>query len=162
HFEGASSHPLTTTYRSSGRLAYVAARIIGRNPRPGRPELRAARKKGQRVVAATMADETEEAAQVVRWIELLARRSETPLPRIAGLYRHSVQARPFEEALVRAGVPYRVASGPRFYERREIKDVLAYLRLGIGGGDPAALARIANVPRRGIGPASVNTIARLC
>jgi len=161
-FSDAPSHLLTTTYRSSGRISYVAARIIAHNERPGRPELRSARRKGQRVVSAVLADEDEEAVHVVRWIQRLARKSETPLGRIAILYRHSVMARAFEEALVRAGVPYHVASGPRFYERREIKDVLAYLRLGVGGGDPIALARIANVPRRGIGPASVATIARLC
>ena len=168
-FPDAASHRLGTTYRSSGRIAYVAARIIGHNERPGRPELRSARRKGQRVVSAVLADEDEEATHVVRWIQMLSR-TETPLARIAILYRHSVMARAFEEALVRASVPYHVASGPRFYERREIKDVLAYLRLGLGGGDVAqgapppvlALARIANVPRRGIGPASVATIARLC
>ena len=179
-FPDAPRHALTTTYRSSGRIAYVAGRLIGHGERGAhsahlahlahvahgahveRPALRVARKKGQRVVSAVFTDETEEATLVVRWIQRLARTGQIPLARIAVLYRHPVMARPFEEALVRASVPYRVASGPRFYERREIKDVLAYLRLGVGGGDPAALARIANVPRRGIGPASVSTIARLC
>jgi DNA helicase-2/ATP-dependent DNA helicase PcrA len=161
-FPGAPTLALTTTYRSTKRIAHIAARVIARNPRPGRPALAPVRRRGARVVAAAMADESEEAQLVAAWIRRLAGAHGVPPARCAILYRHTVQARAFEEALVRAGMPYRVASGPRFYERREIKDVLAYLRLALGGGETAALARIANVPRRGIGPASVATIARLC
>src|SRR5262249_34700995 len=133
-----------------------------RNPRAERPELAPVRRRGARVVAATMADEGEEAQLVAAWVLRLATAQNVAPSRCAILYRHTVQARAFEEALVRAGVPYRVASGPRFYERREVKDVLAYLRLALGGNETPALARIANVPRRGIGPASVATIAKLC
>ncbi len=154
--------PLEKSYRTSGRITHAAARLKRPRPEAGPPpQVHPMRRKGTRVVAAAFADEDEEAVLAVRWLARLARRQETPLRRTAILYRHSIQARPFEEALARAGIPYRVVYGPRFYDRREIKDLLAYLRLTVGGGDPVALARIANVPRRGIGPASVATIARL-
>lgn len=155
HFPEASVLELPRSWRSSGRITQLASRVVGRPlPEP-------MKKRGRRVAGAVLADESEEAAHVVSWLSRLARRLKAPLARTAILYRHAVQARPFEEALARAGVPYRVVNAPRFYERREIKDVVAYLKISIGGGDPEALARIANVPRRGIGPASVATIARL-
>jgi DNA helicase-2/ATP-dependent DNA helicase PcrA len=165
-FPGAQVVTLDRSYRGSGRITLLAARVAARNlppatSSPPRPAPEAMRKRGRRVVSAVMGNEADEATHVVRWLARIARRLKAPLSRCAILYRHPVQARPFEEALARAGVAYRVVGAPRFYERREIKDVIAYLKLTIGGGDPAALARIANVPRRGIGPASVATIARL-
>jgi DNA helicase-2/ATP-dependent DNA helicase PcrA len=158
-FPGAGVLSLTRSYRSSGRITLLAARIAARNDGDAVPEVM--KKKGRRVAAAVLADESEEAAHVVAWLSRLARRLKAPLGRTAILFRHPVQARPFEEALARAEIAYRVVGAPRFYERREIKDVVAYLKLTVGGGDPVALARIANVPRRGIGPASVATIGRL-
>jgi DNA helicase-2/ATP-dependent DNA helicase PcrA len=154
---------LARSYRSSGRITLVAARVAAKNAPAGveRAAPEVMKKRGRRVVSAVFADENEEAAYVVRWLHRVARRLGAPLARAAILYRHPVQARPFEEVLARLEVPYRVVGQPRFYERREVKDVVAYLKLTVGGGDPAALARIANVPRRGIGPASVATIAKL-
>ncbi|MBI4508980.1 MAG: UvrD-helicase domain-containing protein [Deltaproteobacteria bacterium] len=160
-FEGVKVFPLTHNYRSSGRILHVAGRLIRHNAGRLEKALVPLRKHGPRVVALTLGDEREEAAAVVGWIERMARHGETSLSRTAIMYRQEIQARPFEEALIERGIPYRVAQGRRFYERREIKDIMSYLRLAVGGGDPLVLARVANVPRRGIGPASVGTIARL-
>ncbi len=150
---------LETHYRSTKRIVYVAGRLAARNPGLHIP-MKPIRRRGQRVVALTAGDEQEEAALVVRWIRRLARRGQA-LDRMAILVRQPVLLRPFEEALVKERVPYRVRGGPRFYERREIKDTLAYLHLCLPPGSPEALARIANAPRRGIGPASVRTLARI-
>jgi DNA helicase-2/ATP-dependent DNA helicase PcrA len=119
------------------------------------------RRRGKRVVALTSSDEQEEAGLVVSWIGRMVRRGEVRLGRTAILVRQPVLLRAFEEALVKEGVTYRVSGSPRFYERREIKDTLAYLHLCLPPGLPEALARIANAPRRGIGPASVRTLARI-
>jgi DNA helicase-2/ATP-dependent DNA helicase PcrA len=152
---------LRHAYRGTRRIVYVADRVIRNNPARLPKEQGFERRRGQRVIVAGFGDENEEAAYVVRWVQRLHDDGEASLGRTAIMFRHDVQARPLEEALARAGLPYRVASGLRFYERREIRDAMCYLRLAISGGEPAALARIANVPRRGIGPASVRTIARL-
>ncbi len=74
---------------------------------------------------------------------------------VAVLYRTNAQSRVLEEALMRAGIPYRLVGGTRFYDRKEIKDVLAYLRLCVNPTDSVAFARVANVPARGIGPATL-------
>jgi ATP-dependent DNA helicase UvrD/PcrA len=159
-FPGGRVVELGHNYRSTRRILHAAQRLLERGGALRVPA-KDTRRRGARVVAALTADEMEEAQLVVAWLLRIRGREGVPLHRIAVLYRHPIQARPFEEALVKSGVPYQVVGGLRFYERREIKDVLAYLRLTLGGGDPQALARIANVPRRGIGPASVRTMARL-
>jgi DNA helicase II / ATP-dependent DNA helicase PcrA len=75
------------------------------------------------------------------------------------LYRTNAQSRALEEALPARGLPYRIVGGQRFYERREVKDVLAYLRLVANPADDEAFLRIANVPRRGIGDTSMARLA---
>jgi DNA helicase-2/ATP-dependent DNA helicase PcrA len=159
-FPGARRLDLAHDHRSTKRIHRAAARLIVHTPGP-RVTADAVTRRGRALVSAACADEITEAALVVRWVARIARVANVAPARTAILVRQPIMARPFEEALVRAGLPYRVVGGLRFYERREIKDVLAYLRLTLGGGDPAALARIANVPRRGIGPASVATLASM-
>lgn len=159
-FPWAERHVLARNYRSTGRILYVVSRLLRRVP-VDVPAPIATRKRGARVVCVQVGDEDEEADLVARWTARLVRREESSLASVAILYARHLQARVFEEALARAGLPYRAARGQRFYERREIRDVLCYLRMGMSGGDPAALACVANVPRRGIGPASVAMIARL-
>ena len=158
---GATVLPLRHAWRSSGRITYVADRLIRYNLQRLPKDVVQERKRGRRVVGVTFPDAAREAELVVRWIRRMRDRGEAHLSRTAILYRQGVQARLFEEELVKAGLPYHVASGRRFFERREIRDLLSYLRLSVAGGDPRALARVANVPRRGIGPASVRTLARL-
>ncbi|MFH0903440.1 MAG: ATP-dependent helicase, partial [Pseudomonadota bacterium] len=154
---------LVNCYRCSKRIVQSATRLIAQNGERHLRRLVSVRRCGARVLSVLVGDESEEAALVVRCIRrLLSHQSAALRPAdFAIVFRHDVQARPFEEALAKAGLPYYVSSGQRFWERREIRDLMSYLRLTIGGGDARSLARIANIPRRGIGPASVAVIGRL-
>src|SRR6185369_11504774 len=87
-----------------------------------------------------------------------AQRKKTSLAQIAVLVRAGFQTREFEERLLTLGVPYRVIGGPRFYERQEIRDAIAYLRVLAQPADDLAFERILNVPKRGIGPATVQQL----
>ncbi len=104
-------------------------------------------------------DEHDEAAFIAEEVGVLGDAG-IPPSGIAVFYRTHAQARVLEEVLVRYGVPYQVIGGPRFYERREVKDVLAYLRVLANPADEVALKRIINVPKRGIGSTTVGHLER--
>src|SRR5690606_16358928 len=97
------------------------------------------------------ADEREEASFITREIERLVDEEGRKYSDFALLYRINAQSRALEEGFMRAGIPYRVFGGLKFYDRKEIKDIIAYLRLIQNPSDDVALKRIINVPRRGIG-----------
>ena len=103
--------------------------------------------------------EQEEAQFVVREIEQLVAKGKFRLGDFAVMYRTNAQSRVLEEAFIRYGVPYRLVAGTRFYERREVKDVIAYFRLIQNPQDSVSLQRIINVPGRGIGPTTVAKLA---
>ena len=105
-------------------------------------------------------DSQEEARDVGDEIEA-AQRGGTSLDEMAILVRASFQMREFEERFIALGIPYRVIGGPRFYERAEIRDALAYLRCVVQPDDDLAFERIYNTPRRGLGEATLNAAARL-
>lgn len=100
-------------------------------------------------------DEQDEANYVARRIQELADQDSIELSEMAILYRTNAQSRVLEEALLRYSIPYKLVGGTRFYDRKEIKDVLAYLRLSTNPEDSVAFNRVANVPARGIGPATL-------
>jgi len=101
-------------------------------------------------------DEVEEADFVIRTIaKLINTNQDFTLSDFAVLYRTNAQSRPVEEALLREGLPYILVGGTRFYERREVKDVISYLRLIVNPADQVSFKRIVNVPPRGIGPAAL-------
>src|SRR5208282_2929166 len=114
----------------------------------------------ERVVLRGLWDGEEEARWVGDEIESLQRKGET-LAEIAILVRASFQTREFEERFLTLGLPYRVIGGLRFYERQEIRDALAYLRLVHQPADDLAFERIINTPRRGIGTATLQTLHAL-
>ncbi|MBE1237332.1 UvrD-helicase domain-containing protein [Phaeovibrio sulfidiphilus] len=162
-FPGASVIRLERNYRSTPTILEVASALIrGNRGRLGK-DLRAADDSapaGEPVQVLSVWDGGEEARRIVEEVETLQRRGHA-LNDMAILVRTGAQTREFEEHLIRTGVPYRVIGGPRFYERQEIRDALAYLRLIHQPADSLAFERIVNLPRRGIGDATVQTLNRL-
>jgi DNA helicase-2/ATP-dependent DNA helicase PcrA len=152
-FKGARVLRLEDNYRSSQSILDAAAALVENNKKRKGKTLRAARGQGERVRLHAAADEFEEAAQVVAHLD---RRGSSAI-----LFRINAQSRLFEEALLRQRIPYVVVGGVSFYERREVKDVLAYLRLARNFADAVAFRRIVNVPARGIGKTSLDTVDRL-
>ncbi len=148
-FPGARVIRLEENYRSTSSILQVANTVIAHNTARKPKELRTARGPGEDVEVVRVPDEKSEARWTADRIQRL--RGDRPPGAFAVLYRTNAQSRPYEEALRRAGVPYRVVGGVRFYERREIKDVLAYLSLAVNPADDAAFLRVVNWPRRGVG-----------
>jgi len=151
---------LEQNYRSTRRILDAANRVIAQNVHRKGKTLHTENAEGDPLTMVESADEADEAA----WIagEMLARTGAEPSlsPRdFVILYRTNAQSRALEEALRRERIPYRIIGGVRFYERREVKDVLAYLRLVANPASDEAFLRIVNVPRRGIGDTSVARLA---
>ena len=119
---------------------------------PNRPdkEMWSSRKEGPQIIVQELSDERKEAEEAVRAIEQL-KMTGVPLNDQVILYRTNAQSRLFEEACMRAGIPYRIVGGVKFYARKEVKDVLAYLHAILNPGDTLSLLRILNVPTRKIG-----------
>jgi DNA helicase-2/ATP-dependent DNA helicase PcrA len=154
-FPGARVFRLEENYRSTQSVLDVAAALVSRNVRRKGKTLRAVREGGEPVRLHEALDEFEEAAWVVERTARLRSHG-----RVAVLMRMNAQSRLLEEGLLRARVPYLVLGGVGFYERKEVKDVLAYLRLLLNLHDSVALRRVVNVPARGIGQKTVDEIAR--
>ncbi len=156
-FPGTKTIRLEQNYRSSGNILKAANAVISHNQGRLGKNLWTADDDGEPVRLYTAYNELDEARFVVEriqaWVEAGNVRSD-----VAILYRSNAQSRVFEEILLSAGVPYRVYGGLRFFERAEIKDALSYLRLLANRQDDAALERIANVPPRGIGDKSLETV----
>jgi DNA helicase-2/ATP-dependent DNA helicase PcrA len=153
-FPGARVFRLEENYRSSQAILDVASALVERNVRRKGKVLRATRNGGEPVRLHEAADEYEEAAWVVEQIAAGERR------RAAILVRTNAQSRLFEEALLRNRMSYLVLGGVGFYERKEVKDILAYLRLVTHVDDSVAFHRVVNVPPRGIGARTVGEIDR--
>jgi len=155
-FPGAHTVRLEQNYRSTKTILDAANRVIAENRSRKGKTLRTENAIGERLTLVECADESDEAAWVAA--EINARMGDDPSLKLRSfvlLYRTNAQSRALEEALRREGMPYRVIGGTRFYERREIKDALAYLRLVANPAADEAFLRIVNVPRRGIGDASL-------
>jgi len=145
---------LEQNYRSTGRILKVANAVISENVRRKGKTLRTVAGPGERLVLVEAADERDEADWIGAEIEeRLADAGRTPRDFVV-LYRTNAQSRALEEAFRRRDLPYQIVGGTRFYERREIMDVLAYLRLICNPRDNGAFDRIVNYPRRGIGNTS--------
>ena len=127
----------------------MANAVIARNRARKEKQLRTERPQGARVVVAALRDERAEASWTVRQVE--SHQDRYTLGEVGVLYRTNAQSRAYEDALRGAGIPYRVVGGIRFYERREVKDVLAYLRLLVNPADDTAFFRAIGWPRRGVG-----------
>lgn len=148
-FPGAAVVRLEENYRSTPPILEVANRVIAQNRRRKEKRLHTVRREGDPVLLVRTADERAEAKWTVNEIRPLADRG--ALADCAILYRTNAQSRPYEDALRGAGLPYSIVGSVRFYERREIKDVLAYLQLAVNPSDEVAFRRAVSWPRRGVG-----------
>ncbi|MBP6716362.1 MAG: UvrD-helicase domain-containing protein, partial [Acidobacteria bacterium] len=140
---------LEQNYRSTQVILDAASAVIGRNRGRKEKKLWTDKKGGEQILYMRAGDEIEEADYITRAVR--EARQKNPETMVAVLYRTNSQSRAIEDALMREGVPYRIIGGVRFYERKEIKDVLAYLRLVINPHDDVSFRRVVNVPTRGIG-----------
>ncbi len=151
---------LESNYRSTAPILAAASGLIAHNEgrlgktlRPGRPDAQS----GTKVQVVSLWDSDEEARMVGEQIEQFQRQQHR-LDQIAILVRAGFQTRAFEERLITLGVPYRVVGGQKFYERAEIRDAIAYMRVLHQPADDLAFERIVNVPRRGVGDGALQTL----
>jgi len=148
---------LEENYRSVANILEVANHLIDHNTQRIDKILRATRHDGDPIQIYKARDENDESQYVVDQIRnVQVKIPSSHLGHFAILYRTNAQSRPFEEMLVRWNIPYKVVGGLRFYDRKEIKDMLGYLRLLSNPSDTVSLLRIINTPRRGIGNATVD------
>jgi DNA helicase-2/ATP-dependent DNA helicase PcrA len=157
-FPDAKVVTLEQNYRSTARILEAAGKVIRNNKTRKAKTLWTTQPAGDCVVVQELPSEMEEAGWVVRRIRGLVDQGRS-LHETAVFYRTNAQSRSFEEALRRAGLPYVIVGAMRFYERKEIKDALAYARLILNPADSTSLQRIINVPARGIGKTSLDRIA---
>jgi DNA helicase II / ATP-dependent DNA helicase PcrA len=158
-FEGARIVRLEANYRSTAPILAAASGLIAHNEGRLGKTLRSGRQDatGEKVTVVSLWDSDEEARMVGDRIEAL-RRDGDPLAEMAILVRAGFQTRAFEERLITLGLPYRVVGGLRFYERAEIRDAIAYMRIVVQPADDLAFERIVNVPRRGVGEVALRTL----
>jgi DNA helicase-2/ATP-dependent DNA helicase PcrA len=160
-FPDLRTYLLETNYRSTHTIVEASAAVIARNRGRVPKKLRAVVPGGEPVQVRKAGSPEEEAEFVVGEIRRLVEQEGFQLGDFAVMYRMNAQSRALEEAFVRHGMPYRLVGGTRFYQRREVKDVLAYLRLLLGEGDWLSFERVANVPARGIGEATLQKLRQL-
>ena len=154
-FPGCVEIFLEQNYRSAGNILAAANAVIGKNAGRKPKRLWTDRGRGSNLRLAVAPDDAAEAQFVADEIGRLRFEEKMPAREIAVLYRTNAQARPFEEALRLAGVRYRVVGGTSLFDRKEVRDLLAYLRAALNPRDEVSLLRIVNVPARGIGDATV-------
>jgi DNA helicase-2/ATP-dependent DNA helicase PcrA len=156
-FPGAKVIRLERNYRSTAHILAAASHLIAHNEGRLGKTLRTEDVDGEKVTVTGSWDSEEEARAIGEEIEQLQRAGEN-LNEVAILVRASFQMREFEDRFVTLGLPYRVIGGPRFYERAEIRDALAYFRVINSPADDLAFERIVNVPKRGLGDATVQML----
>ena len=150
---------LEQSYRSTKRVLEAASYIISANKQRKPKELWTDNKPGEPITIVETYTEQEEAQFVVSEVERLVEQGKAHLGDCAVMYRTNAQSRALEEAFVRYGTPYKLVAGTRFYERREVKDIIAYLRLIQNPRDSVSLHRIINIPQRGIGQRTLSQLA---
>ncbi len=149
---------LEQNYRSTGNILQAANCVIANNSRRKSKKLWTQRMEGYRIRRRQAAREREEAEFVVCEAMRLCSHESRKLSDMAVLYRTNAQSRVLEEAFIRRAVPYRVVGSLGFYQRKEIKDIIAYLRVILNPADDISLKRIVNQPRRGIGDKTIETL----
>ncbi len=161
-YPGAQIVKLEQNYRSTQTILDAANAVIGRNKQRRPKKLWSALGEGRAIDHIITADSEHEAETAVEWLQHVMQRAGGSFGDFAVLYRSNIQSRPFEIAFRRAGIPYVVRGGQDFFERTEVRDVLAYLRVISNPNDEAAVLRIVNVPRRGVGDAALHHIHDIC
>ncbi len=156
-FTGAQIVKLEDNYRSTKHILNAASTLIAQNKSRHSKVLRTAETSGEKVKIIANWDDRAESKRILEEIELLKIKG-IPYNEMAILVRAFFQTRSLEEALIANATPYKVVGGLRFYERKEIKDLIAYLRVVLGDNDLLAIERIINVPKRAVGAASFNKV----
>jgi DNA helicase-2/ATP-dependent DNA helicase PcrA len=150
-FPNATTILLEQNYRSTQNILSAANSVISRNAGRREKRLWTDAGEGELIVGYVADNEHDEARFVAEEIDALADKGEITYNDVAVFYRTNNSSRALEEVFIRAGIPYKVVGGVRFYERREIRDIVAYLRVLDNPGDSVSMRRILNTPRRGIG-----------
>jgi DNA helicase-2/ATP-dependent DNA helicase PcrA len=150
---------LEENYRSRENILQAANELIENNTQRIDKVLKPTREAGEQIYLYKADDEIAESQFVINQIRTLERRyPDFNWGSFAILYRTNAQSRPFEDTLVRWGIPYTIVGGLKFYDRKEIKDILAYLRVIVNPADTVSLLRVINTPRRGIGKATIDAL----
>jgi len=157
-FEDVTTIVLDQNYRSTQTILDAANAVIEHNQERKPKSLWTDTGSGERIIRYHAEDEGDEAMWIAGTAQQLHRDDAMNWREMAVLYRTNAQARVIEEAFMRSGVPYKVVGGTRFYDRREIKDAMAYLRAVINPLDEVSVKRILNVPKRGIGDTSITRL----
>ena len=152
---------LEQNYRSTQTILSAANSVISRNPNRPEKRLWTAEGDGEKIVGYVGENEHDEAQFIAKEIDRLQDEGNLRPGDVAIFYRTNAQSRSIEDVLVRVGLPYKVVGGTRFYERKEIKDALAYLRVLVNPDDDVNLRRILNEPKRGIGDRAEGAVASL-
>jgi len=157
-YKGAKLFKLEQNYRSTQIIVQAANSLIAKNREQIRKEVYSEKSKGEPIVVFQAYSDVEEGEIVANKIRQLNVRENCPYDDFAVLYRTNAQSRIFEEALRKRSIPYKIYGGLSFYQRKEIKDVIAYFRLAINPNDEEAFKRVLNYPARGIGDTTLNKI----
>ncbi|MFI5062839.1 MAG: DNA helicase PcrA [Streptosporangiales bacterium] len=160
-FPDATVIMLEQNYRSTQNILAAANAVVSRNAGRVPKNLWSDAGDGAPIVGYVADSEHDEAAFVAQEVDRLTDEREATPGEVAVFYRTNAQSRVFEEVFIRAGLPYKVVGGVRFYERREVRDLLGYLRLTANAEDEVSLRRVLNVPRRGIGERAEACVAAL-
>ncbi len=158
HFAGSRVFRLEQNYRSTKRILLGAGALIKHNERQIPKTLWTENAEGDPITVVETSDEAEEGRKIVTLMQEEGRKRKLQLKDFTVLYRTNAQSRAIEDALRRNGIPYSIIGGVEFYRRKEIKDVLAYLRLIANPDDDSALLRIINYPARGIGAGTLGKL----
>lgn len=161
-FLGTTVVKLEENYRSTQNILNAAGSVVRENRNRKDKTLWTQNETGSPVLCYQAEDETDEANFVCEKIQTLNRDEGVSFNDMAVLYRTNAQSRVLEDVLRRTGLPYQVIGGQRFYERKEIKDVLAYMRVVLNPNDSVSLKRIINIPARGIGKTSLDKVEQYC
>jgi len=154
-FDNVTTIVLDQNYRSTQAILDAANAVITNNPDRKDKQLWSELGTGERIVRYHAEDEGDEATWVARTMQTLQNDASFMWKEMAVFYRTNAQSRVLEEALMRFGIPYKVVGGTRFYDRREIKDAMAYVRAIANPADEVSVKRVLGVPKRGIGESSV-------
>ena len=157
-YTGAKLFKLERNYRSTQNIVNAANSLIHKNKGQIYKEVYSEKEAGERLHLTGYSTDREESAAVARQILGLHRLNKRDYEGIAILYRTNSQSRNLEEEMRKLGIPYRIYGGTSFYQRKEIKDAIAYFRLAANNSDNEALERIANVPKRSIGDTTVSRV----
>ncbi|NTU72097.1 MAG: UvrD-helicase domain-containing protein [Coriobacteriia bacterium] len=149
---------LEQNYRSTARILAAANAVVANNPNRKPKTLFTANAEGEKIASYLASDERDEARFIAGEIEKLSRSEDRRYTDFAVFYRTNAQSRQLEDALLRAGVPYRIVGGTRFFDRAEIRDVMAYLKSVVNPADEISLKRIINTPKRNIGATTVERV----